>query len=155
MLPDSVEGDGFWSNLYNRTLGSRVYREDVKPIVDKALGGTLRLFAEKVYEGSYWGNEESEPVLSISATLPNGSTVEQMNALVQRMESYLSEFTEIRQFQTNVHSAYRASIQVYFRAEHQHSAYSEDQQCAAKHREKQYQVTFLHSAPSFQFICLS
>lgn len=123
MLPDSVEGDGFWSNLYNRTLGSRVYREDVKPIVDKALGGTLRLFAEKVYEGSYWGNEESEPVLSISATLPNGSTVEQMNALVQRMESYLSEFTEIRQFQTNVHSAYRASIQVYFRAEHQHSGF--------------------------------
>lgn len=34
----------------------------------------------------------------VNANLPNGSTLEQMNALVKKMETYLSDFKEIRQF---------------------------------------------------------
>ena len=39
-----------------------------------------------------------EVVLYANANLPNGSTLEQMNALIKRMETYLSEFKEIKQF---------------------------------------------------------
>lgn len=49
-------------------------------------------------------------VLYINATLPNGSTLEQMNVLIRKMETYLSEFKEIRQFQTSVYNARRAAI---------------------------------------------
>ena len=59
----------------------------LKPIVDKALGGSLRLFVEKVYEGSYFNRDEGEVVLYVNANLPNGSTLEQMNALVKKMET--------------------------------------------------------------------
>ena len=126
MLPEKIEDaqtKGRWAEWYNRVFDNTTYREDIKPIVDKALGGSLRLFAEKVYDGSYFNREESEVVLYINATLPNGSTLEQMNALIKRMETYLSEFKEIRQFQTSVYNARRAGIQVYFKKEHSHTGF--------------------------------
>ena len=91
LLPEKMDGDGKWAEIYNKTLGTPTYKEKVKPIVDKALGGSLRLFVQKVYEGSYFTRNE-EVVLYANANLPNGSTLEQMNTLIKRMETYLSEF---------------------------------------------------------------
>ena len=122
LLPEKMKGDDKWAEVYNKTLGTSTYKEKVKPVVDKALGGTLRLFVQKVYEGSYFTRNE-EVVLHANANLPNGSTLEQMNTLVKKMETYLSEFKEIRQFQTSVESARRASIHIYFTKEHQKSGF--------------------------------
>ena len=113
---------GKWAEIYNKTLGTPTYKEKVKPIVDKALGGSLRLFVQKVYEGSYFTRNE-EVVLYANANLPNGSTLEQMNTLIKRMETYLSEFKEIKQFQTSVESARRASISIRFTKENQKSGF--------------------------------
>ena len=123
LLPEKMEDEGTFAELYNKVFDNTTYKEEIKPIVDKALGGSLRLFVEKVYEGSYFNRDESEVVLSVSATLPNGSTLEQMNALVKKMETYLTEFKEIKQFQTSIYSARRASIQIYFTKEHQYSGF--------------------------------
>ena len=118
LLPEKMKGEDKWAEFYNKTLGTSTYKEKVKPVVDKALGGALRLFVQKVYEGSYFTRNE-EVVLHANANLPNGSTLEQMNTLIKRMETYLSEFKEIKQFQTSVESARRASIHIYFTKEHQ------------------------------------
>lgn len=125
MLPEKIEinGNNPWATRYNTVFSSPTYKEKIKPIVDVALGGTLRLFVEKVYNGSYWDRDTGEPVLQINATLPNGATIEQMDALVRRMETYLSEFSEIRQFQTSIPSARRASISVYFNNENRHNGF--------------------------------
>lgn len=123
LLPAKMEGEGQFAAYYNKVFGNSTYKEKVKPIVDKALGGSLRLFVDKVYTGSYFHRNEGETVLSIYASLPNGSTLEQMNTLVKKMESYLSEFKEIKQFQTSIYSARRASIRIYFTKEHQHSGF--------------------------------
>lgn len=122
MLPEKMEGEGTVAEWYNKTLGSTKYKEKVKPVVDKALGGSLRLFIQKVYEGSYFP-EGGEVVLYANANLPNGSTLEQMNELVKKMETYLSDFKEVKQFQTSVYSARRAAIQIYFKKEHQNSGF--------------------------------
>lgn len=121
-LPEKMKGDDRWARTYNQTLGTTTYKEKVKPIVDKVLGGTLRLFVQKVYEGSYFSRNE-EVVLHANANLPNGNTLEQMNTLMKRMETYLSEFKEIKQFQTSVESARRSSIHIYFSKEHQKSGF--------------------------------
>lgn len=123
MIPEKVEGDGRMAEVYNDIFGSSVYKEKIKPVVDVTLGGTQRLFVEKVYNGSYWDREPGEPVLSINATLPNGATLEQMNTLIQKMERYLSGFSEIRQFQTSVSSARRASISAFFTKEHRYDGF--------------------------------
>ena len=122
LLPEKVEGEGKWESAYNKVFGSQTYKESVKPIVDKALGGSLRLFIQKVYEGSYFTRNE-EVVLYANANLPNGSTLEQMNTLMKRMETYLSQFKEIKQFHTSIYSPRRASIQVYFKKEAQNSGF--------------------------------
>lgn len=123
MLPDKIEGDGYWADKYNSIFGSTTYREKIKPVTDIVLGGTLRLFVEKVYNGSYWDRDNSEPVLHINATLPNGATLQQMDVLIRKMEAYLSGFKEIRQFQTSVSNARRASISVMFNERHQYDGF--------------------------------
>lgn len=122
LLPEKLEGEGKWIERYNKTLGSSTYKEKVKPVVDKALGGSLRLFVQKVYEGSYFSRNE-EVVLYANANLPNGSTLEQMNTLVKCVETYLSGFKEIKQFHASVYNARRANLQIYFKKEYQHSGF--------------------------------
>ncbi|WP_297974325.1 efflux RND transporter permease subunit [uncultured Bacteroides sp.] len=122
LIPEKMEGEGKWAEWYNKALGSSTYKEKVKPVVDKALGGTLRLFVQKVYEGSYFSRNE-EVVLYANANLPNGSTLEQMNTLVKRMEAYLSGFKEIKQFHASVYNARRGNIRIYFKKEYQYSGF--------------------------------
>lgn len=130
LLPEKIEMEGkeltptdsLSIQTYNQVFGSQTYKETVKPILDKALGGTLRLFVQKVYEGSYFTRND-ETVLSIGASLPNGTTLEQMNHLVGRMEAYLSTFPEIRQFQTSIYNARQASINVYFTRDSERSGF--------------------------------
>lgn len=122
LLPEKIEGEGWGATAYNKTLGTPLYKEKIKPVVDKALGGSLRLFIQKVYEGSYFTRNE-EVVLQANANLPNGSTLEQMNVLMKKMETYLSQFKEIKQFQTSVYDARHADINIYFTKEHLHSGF--------------------------------
>jgi multidrug efflux pump subunit AcrB len=134
MLPDKVgvkrgyyyvsnENAGFFTNLYNNSIGSSFYKEKIKPVTDVALGGTFRLFAQKVRNGSYASGERSETALFAAATLPNGSTKEQMNILVQKMEDYIKQYSEVRQFETRIESGQRASIRILFVKEHQRSGF--------------------------------
>lgn len=122
LLPEKMEDDEGWHKWYNATLGNDYYKENIRPVVNTALGGTWRLFVEKVYEGSYF-DEKHETVLHVTATLPNGSTLEQMNNLIGRMEEILKGYCDIRQFHTQVHSAYQATIDIYFPEKHQYSSF--------------------------------
>lgn len=122
LLPDKIEDDGKAADIYNKTLGSSFYKEKMKPHVDAWLGGTLRLFAQKVFEGSYFADRE-ETTLYVTASLPNGSTIQQMNNLIQRMESYVSQFPEIRQFQTTINNANQATITIMFTKESERSGF--------------------------------
>ena len=47
----------------------------------------MRLFVQKVYNGSYFTRND-ETVLSVTASMPNGTTLEQMNQLMGRMEYF-------------------------------------------------------------------
>ncbi|NDV46517.1 efflux RND transporter permease subunit [Paludibacter sp. 221] len=123
LLPDKIEPENNLTRIYNKTLGSDTYKEKIKPHVNNILGGTWRLFAQKVYNGSYWGGREEETMLNVTASLPHGSTLEQMNVLIQRMESYIAQFSEIRQFETHIMSANRASIGIRFTKENQKNSF--------------------------------
>lgn len=114
MLPEKIESEGRLATIYNSTLGSKTYKDKLKPWVDKLLGGSLRLFDKEVYEGSYFNRTEAEPELYVYASLPNGATISQMNELIGKMESYLSQFPELRRFETRISGAKRASIVISF-----------------------------------------
>ena len=114
MIPDKIEKQGKFATRYNAIFSSQKFKEKVRPVLEKSLGGTLRLFVQKVYSGSYYGASNDEMSVSISASMPNGTTLPQMNRLIQKMESYLSQFPEIRQFRTRINSPLQANIQVLF-----------------------------------------
>ncbi|MDR1369153.1 MAG: efflux RND transporter permease subunit [Dysgonamonadaceae bacterium] len=122
LLPEKVNDGSQWGEIYNKTLGSNIYKEKIKSHTDKYLGGTLRLFVQKVFQGSYFKNREQTSVY-VTATLPNGSTVSQMNNLIQKMEVYISQFNEVKQFQTSVQSARRASINIDFTKESERTGF--------------------------------
>ncbi len=122
LLPDKLKGESKWDELYNKTLGSEFYKEKLKTHVDTYLGGSLRLFAQKVFEGRYFTDREKTSIYVV-ATLPNGSTITQMNDLIQRMESYISQFPEVKQFQTSINSARSANINIEFTKESERSSF--------------------------------
>jgi multidrug efflux pump subunit AcrB len=131
MLPDKIDkkSNQTYSHLesrliskYNQLFTGETVKEKVRPIVEKALGGTLRLFVQKVYEGSYF-TQRGETVLTVTASLPNGTTLDQMNNLISRMEAYLSAHSEIRQFQTSIRNARQARIDIVFTKESERSGF--------------------------------
>ncbi|MDR0748292.1 MAG: efflux RND transporter permease subunit [Tannerellaceae bacterium] len=131
MLPDKIEmksseayshRDSVFIEKYNKFVSGDLFKEKIKPVMDYTLGGTLRLFAQKVYEGSYFTRRE-ETVLIVTASMPNGSTLSQMNNLIGRMEAYLSHYKEIKQFQTNIYNERQARIDVFFTKESERSGF--------------------------------
>ena len=113
LLPEKMEGASKWADLYNKTLGSSYYKEHISEYANTALGGTLRLFVQKVYNGAYF-SQPQETSLFVSASLPSNATIGEMNGLMQQMESYLSQFPEIKQFQTQIRNARQGSINILF-----------------------------------------
>ena len=122
MLPESIDSEKRIAQSYNNLVKNETYKNKVKPIITKTLGGTMRLFAEKVYEGSYFSQPE-ETVLTVTATLPNGATLDQMNNLISKMETFLTGYKEIRQFQTTIHNARQAMINIYFHKAYQYGSF--------------------------------
>ncbi|GHT61511.1 multidrug efflux pump protein [Bacteroidia bacterium] len=113
----------YWAKLYNKTLGSTFYKEKIKPVSDIALGGTMRLFAQKVNNGSYSSGERSETSLNVTASLPNGSTRAQMDVLIQKMENYIGQYPEVKQYETHIANGRQASIRILFVKKHQRSGF--------------------------------
>ena len=114
MLPEKLEGEGRWAQLYNSTIGSKKYKDTYRPWVDKLLGGSLRIFAKEVQAGSYFNRRDTEPEIYVYASLPSGATIDQMNELISKMESYLTGFSEIQRFTTSISSPNQASLTISF-----------------------------------------
>jgi multidrug efflux pump subunit AcrB len=121
LLPEKLEGDNLLNKVYNKTLGSKWYNEKARTCVNIALGGSLRLFTENMTEDSFF-KKPQETNLHITTSMPNGTTIQQMNALAGIMENYLGKFNEIKTFQTNI-SAQQINIIVYFKREFQNSSF--------------------------------
>lgn len=122
LLPPKLEGDKWYISLYNKTVGSEWYTEKIKPIADKALGGTLRLFSQDVFENSYYRNFD-ETVLYVWAKMPYGSTEKQLNDLMVELDRYLLQFKEIKQFQTTVRSGPIGSVVIRFKKEYANAGF--------------------------------
>ncbi len=109
-LPNQVEN---WS-WYNHTLGSAYYVEKIKPWTNRLLGGSLRLFSHYVSESSGFRSTE-ETVLMVTASMPMGSTIEQMNELMSKLEQFLGQFShKMRAYLTTVTGGQYGQIKVLF-----------------------------------------
>lgn len=114
LLPEKLDGIHPAARIYNRTFGSSFYQETLKPVSDRLLGGSLRLFNLFVLEHSYFSTPE-RTVLTINARMPHGASIHQLNDAVVIIEDHLRSYDEIEQFQTRILSHDNASVTVFFK----------------------------------------
>lgn len=122
LLPVKIDGESFGATVYNHTIGSRFYSEYLRNPLERITGGTLRLFMKHVSGRSSFYKSNAENSLFMRVSLPTGTTISQLNEVCLKMESYLTEFDGVRQFQTYVNSAQNATIIVYFTKETEKSS---------------------------------
>ncbi|ADB40425.1 efflux RND transporter permease subunit [Spirosoma linguale] len=116
-LPITLDSKNPLAPYYKATIGSDLYADNLQPYVNKWLGGTLRLFVNYVYEGSYQ-REPERTALYVIAELPNQSTPEQMDAIFRRFESTLGQYGEIDKFITQINNGQEGNMVVYFKQSH-------------------------------------
>ncbi len=121
-LPEEVEGEKWYHNLYNSTVGSDTYTRTIRPVTDKALGGTLRLFAYHVTERSFF-TEPERTRLFVRAYLPEGSTIEHANTIMEDFENFLAGFEEVEQYHTRITSPEFGRITIYIEPEHENTVF--------------------------------
>ena len=115
-LPDKIEGERWYIKLYNHTIGSDTYVLNMKPWINKVLGGSLRLFTQHVYEKNYY-SEPRRTTLYVVAYMPHGATLTQMNNMFRGLENFMARFEEVEQYQSHIYSSSRARMIIYFRKE--------------------------------------
>jgi len=115
MLPQKLEHNNAWyEKAYNSTLGNGWYKEDVRPYLDRYLGGSFRLFNRYVFENAtYTQNEETK--LYVTAEMEKGATVHQMNSVFLGLENYLSHYKEIKQYTCQIYSGDYGRMEITFK----------------------------------------
>lgn len=123
MLPQKLESNNTWyEKTYNTTLGNEWYRENIRPHLDRYLGGSFRLFSYFTFDRAYYGSN-SETQLIASASMEKGATVHQMNTVFIELENYLSKYSEIKQYNTSINSSDYARLEITFNDEHTQSSF--------------------------------
>ncbi len=122
MLPDEIESEKPIAKFYNKTLGAETFKSDIKPIVEKIFGGSLRLFTEHVFEGSFY-SDPGKTILHAQGSMPEGCTIHQLNEAVRKMEQYISQFDEVKQFETRITGYKSSSITIQFTDEAEKSSF--------------------------------
>ncbi len=137
-LPDSLPGSNTsqpaeeeltkFQKLYNKTLGNKKYVQDIKPVVNKVLGGTFRLFNEKVKNSRFYYSGSSGEVqrtrLNVEIGLSEeGLTIADLNTTCTGLENMLAGYGEIEMFTTSITGAENASVAVTFKPEHDFSIF--------------------------------
>lgn len=117
MLPIKIESDKSFAKVYNASIGSEFYNQQVRPWVDKVLGGTLRLFIGFSDKFSSAEADAGRTRLDITISMPAGATVAQMNTVCLSFENYLSQFTELEKFETSILNGQSAKIGILFKKE--------------------------------------
>lgn len=122
---DEPENPTEWQSkkiaFYNKTLGSEIFQAKIKPIADKVFGGSLRLFTEYVFEGSFY-SDPGKTTLYVRGQMPEGCTIQQLNEAVRKMEQYVSQFSEVEKFETRITSYRNSSITIQFTKEAENSS---------------------------------
>lgn len=121
LLPEKWEGDHWYHRWYNSTAGSSYYKEKIKPVADKWLGGTLRLFVNNVFEKSGYRNPERTK-LFVTAELEYGNTAAQMNTILVSVEKFLSASAVVEHYTTSIDGSGFGQIEINFKPEAENTA---------------------------------
>jgi hypothetical protein len=117
-----------FQTIYNKTLGNKKYVQDIKPIVNKALGGTFRLFNDKIKNSRfyYYGSSDEVQRTQLNVTIglsEEGLVIDDLNNTCIGLENMLAGYKEIDMFTTSIKGPENASMTITFKPEHDFSIF--------------------------------
>jgi multidrug efflux pump subunit AcrB len=127
LLPDKLETDKdeelvWYQKAYNTTLGNNSYTSVVKPWVNRILGGSWYYFSNYFSSGNFnWDSNRTK--LYMRGSMPDGSSIHQMNNVFKGIENYLTNFEEIELFTSRIYSIENASLEITFTDEAENSSF--------------------------------
>ncbi|HAP61059.1 MAG TPA: hypothetical protein DCR93_16690 [Cytophagales bacterium] len=111
ILPKEINPESPLGPWYNDQLAPAV--AEIPDSWKRWLGGAWRQFNEEVYQGGV-ADPFSKLSLQVSAFVTEGTTLQTLDSLMQRMEAFISQYPEVETFQTRIGSNQQASIEVVF-----------------------------------------
>ena len=123
LLPDRIEtGEGeepdWHVELYNKTLGNQTFVSEVKPWLNRILGGSWYYFSSYFSHDNFqW--DDARTRLWARGIMPDGSTIHQMNDVFRHLENFLAGFPEVEMFTTTIHTIDHANLEITFNEEHE------------------------------------
>ncbi|MFT3737652.1 MAG: efflux RND transporter permease subunit [Breznakibacter sp.] len=126
LLPDKIEvkpnkKPSLFVKYYNSTIGDHMYQSDIKPWVNRILGGSWYYFCN--YFGHQLDWDDAQTRLWVNISMPDGATLRQMNDLVWEFENYLSQFDQIERFTSSITSIDNSTIEISFKREHERGSF--------------------------------
>ncbi|MDR2292636.1 MAG: efflux RND transporter permease subunit [Prevotellaceae bacterium] len=126
LLPPEIKTEksknNILSTIYNETIGSQWYQNN-KDIFEKILGGSFRVFSKSLNSISFYRQAQPQKTLTISASMPEGCSIHQLNDIMRNMENFLSQYKEIDMYRTYISSYNNGRITVTFKKEYENSEY--------------------------------
>ncbi|MFR9502672.1 MAG: efflux RND transporter permease subunit [Rikenellaceae bacterium] len=97
--------DRWYEALYNKSIGSPTYQQNLREPIEYALGGALRLFST-VLDSRTFSQREQQTKLTIIARLTEGNDGVGNGALLNikmaEMDKFLATFDKVQRFETSV-----------------------------------------------------
>lgn len=113
-----------WNKIYSRYLKfsqNRFARPAILIATACIFGWSLYLFVDTIDSNTY-RPEPEEMKLHIRGQMPLGGTAKQLNEKVQIIETFLSQYKEIKRYETNI-EGWGAEITVEFNPEHLNTSF--------------------------------
>ncbi len=112
----------WYQQWYNISLGNPTFVTEVKPWMNKILGGSLYYFK------SYMANQETNwdqqrTQLTMNVSMPDGATLDQMNKVILEFENFLAGFDEIERFVSRVTGIDQSSVVISFKKREENTSF--------------------------------
>ncbi len=111
LVPNSISEEIPFNQLYNRTIGADFFSEKVRPYIEKAFGGSLRLFVDEVLTRRQLPRRVSNTIY-LRVNVPIAGTVAQLNNVMKRFEKEAKRYKAVNQIVCNVNNSENASMSV-------------------------------------------
>lgn len=122
ITPENEKNLTRFEKLYNETIGSSWYNTKREKI-EIVLGGSFRYFSKNMNSSSYYREPEIRKELTVVAAMPEGCNVHQLNEVIKSMENFLSQYSEIDVYRTNIYSVDNASLKITFTEESENTSF--------------------------------
>lgn len=114
LLPDKIEKKTSAIEFIRPLIENKVYLNYIHPNL-KYLGGTLYGFLQAVDNNHLFNKVEETPSLKVQFVGSEGTTYEQMDNAVTKIETYIKSLTGIDHFETSLNSSKDALIEIFFK----------------------------------------